>query len=69
MPIIRRLFRVGKTRPGPESAKDPYIYRVLPLTADFDGSSLKLRQHGSLLEIEIRKSGVSKDSAAMKKAA
>jgi hypothetical protein len=64
-----RLILVAKKRPSPESAGDPYIYRVFPLTGEFDPSSVKLRQHGSLLEIKIHKSSVSKDSIAMKKAA
>jgi hypothetical protein len=64
-----RLILMGKKRPGPESAKEPYIYRVLPLTAEFDPSSVKLRQHGSLLEIEIHKSSASQNAATVKKAA
>jgi hypothetical protein len=64
-----RLILVGKKGPGSGSAKDASVYRVLPLSEEFDPSSVKLRQNGSLLEIEIRKSGVSKNSTAEKRAA
>lgn len=64
-----RLILVGKKRSDSEPGKDANVYRVLPLKEEFDPSSVKLRQRGPLLEIEIHKSGMSKASAAMKKAA
>jgi hypothetical protein len=60
---------VGKNPSDSEPGKDAGVYRVLPLNEEFDPSSVKLRQRGSLLEIEIHKSGMSKADAAMKKAA
>jgi hypothetical protein len=64
-----RLILVGKKRSDSEPGKDANVYRVLPLKEEFDPSSMKLRQRGLLLEIEIHKSGMSKASAATKKAA
>ncbi|MGA8022218.1 MAG: Hsp20/alpha crystallin family protein [Candidatus Acidiferrales bacterium] len=52
-----RLILVGKKRPGCEPGQDANVYRVLPLTEEFDPSSVKLRQRGSLLEIELHKIG------------
>lgn len=48
-----RLILVGKK--GSERGKEDKVYHVLPLGGEFDPSSAKLRQQGSLLEIEIRK--------------
>jgi hypothetical protein len=64
-----RLILVGKKGPGSGSAKDASVYRVLHLAEEFDPSSAKVRQQGSLLDIEIRKSGVNKNSTASKRAA
>lgn len=52
-----RLILVGKKRPGCEPGQDANVYRVLPLTEEFEPSSVKLRQRGSLLEIELHKIG------------
>jgi HSP20 family molecular chaperone IbpA len=65
-----RLILVGKRAPDPKSKESTNVYRVLPLKYEFDPNSVKLRQRGSLLEIEIRKSGErSKSAAAGKKSA
>ena len=55
-----RLILMGKKRSDSEPGKDANVYRVLPLKEEFNPSSVKLWQRGSLLEIEIHKSGISK---------
>ena len=59
-----RLLLVGKKRPAARSGEDPYVYRFHTCTNGCDPNSVKLRQHGMLLEIEMRKAGASKKSAA-----
>lgn len=53
----RRLLIKAKRAAAPES-ENATVYRVLPLRREFDASSLKLRpkEHGSLIEIEMRES-------------
>lgn len=68
-----RLIVVGKKRSDDsDSRKCDKIYRVLLLTEEFDPSSVKMTQHGALLEIEIAKSRLNRlnqNSIAPKKAA
>jgi hypothetical protein len=64
-----RLIIAGKKGPSAVLDKDDRVYRVLPLAEEFDLSSVKLRQHGPQLEIEIRKSKVSKNSTVAERAA
>jgi Protein of unknown function (DUF2934) len=64
-----RLILIGKKQPDSQSEKQGYIYRVLPLKEEFDPSSLKLRQNGPLLDIEIHKVGVSEKATGVLKAA
>jgi hypothetical protein len=59
-----RLILMGKRRSDSEPGKDANVYRVLPLKEEFDPSSVKLRQRGSLLEIDIHKSGMNKTSTS-----
>ncbi|MGC2737854.1 MAG: DUF2934 domain-containing protein [Candidatus Acidiferrales bacterium] len=59
-----RLLVVGKKRLAAPSGEDPYVYRFHALKNECDPNSPKLRQHGALLEIELRKAGASKKSAA-----
>lgn len=64
-----RLILVAKKRSDSEPGKGACVYRVVPLKEEFDPSSVKLRQNGSLLDIEIYKMGVSKEAAAARRAA
>ena len=59
-----RLILVGKRGPDSKSGDGIDVYRVISFKEECDPNSAKLRQRGSLLEIEIRKSGVRKKSAA-----
>jgi hypothetical protein len=59
-----RLLLVGKRRLAAHSGEDPYVYRLHTLKNECDPNSVKLRQHGALLEIEMRRAGESKKSAA-----
>jgi Protein of unknown function (DUF2934) len=59
-----RLIVVGTRRLGAISGENTNFYRVLSLKEEFDPNSATLRQNGSSLEIEVRKSQVSKKSAA-----
>jgi HSP20 family molecular chaperone IbpA len=60
-----RLILVGKKRSDCEPRKNADVYRVLPLKEEFDPSSAKLRQRGSLLEIEIHKAGADEHQRAL----
>ena len=62
-PEPHSLIVVGK-RGNSKLGKDTDVYRVISLRDEYDPSSAKLRQSGSLLEIEMRKMGVLKKSAA-----
>jgi hypothetical protein len=64
-----RLILVGERQPDSESGKQPSVYRMLPLKEEFDPSSVKLRQRGSLLEIEIDKALANKKAITAQKAA
>jgi Protein of unknown function (DUF2934) len=59
-----RLLVVGKERLTAHSGEAAYVYRFHTLKSECDPNSVELRQHGALLEIEIRKAGKSKKSAA-----
>ena len=59
-----RLLLVGEKRLAARSGEEPYVYRFHIFKIECDPNSIKLRQHGALLEIEIRKAGESKKSAA-----
>jgi hypothetical protein len=64
-----RLVIAGKKRPLSESEEGSTTYRVLPLQEGFDPSSMKLKQHGPLIEIELHKPDPVRASAATKSAA
>lgn len=49
------LIVVGKRGTGSKLGKDTNVYGSITLKAEYDPSSVKVRQRGSLLEIEMRK--------------
>jgi len=55
----RRLILAGKKGNGAAARDLTTVYRVLRLKEEFDPSSVKLtmKQHGTLLEIQLRKLG------------
>jgi len=59
-----RLLLVGKKRLAAHSGEDPYVYRFHTLKNESIQISVKVRQHGALLEIEMRRAGENKKSAA-----
>lgn len=65
------LIVVGKRGTDSKSGKDTNVYGLITLKAEYDPSSVKLRQRGSLLEIEMRKKveALKKTAAVGKKSA
>ncbi len=63
-----RVILAGKEKASPRQASRAAIFRVLPLEDEFDPSSAKLslKQHGSIVEIEIHK--LRKERAAGRRA-